>query len=225
MSTFRFYLVSLFLFTFLMCSFSAYAKESYFDFYTDSYVLDSSSALNIKIVFNMDEAAVPRFIVRPIVEHGAISIWDESNETWILGNSLWSTLPKLQKEFLIKVIGLDAKNTNLHFLIQDTKTAEIYETPKKPIWDFSNKKNYILKLNENILSWEESRALLASESIVPVLLVEENSSNNREAEENTENLQRYKRYILIAVSVVIITVVVITLFIFRKKQGLRTAFF
>lgn len=143
----------------------SYAESAYFDFVVKSFLVSNNKDIAVNFKFDISNQFLERFTVRPVLSNGIVSIYNDKTGAWVLGNSFWSDLPKLQKDMRIKINGFTSNTTGLYFEIYDTKTFNIYDTPKKKVWNHALYDSYILTLNQNINDWNNNKS---SEEETPV---------------------------------------------------------
>ncbi len=145
----------LFLLTFVATGFlypsRVVSQHTYFEFSPVSKVTSLEGEVTILVEYELVNLQEDQFKIRPVSEKGTAQIWDGTNNNWISERELWSSLPMLGERVRIRFLSGKFYDTALYFQIQDTQTAQIYETPKHRVWGRSWFIDYIQKLNENIL--------------------------------------------------------------------------
>ena len=130
-----------------------FAEPVYFNPIPQTYMLTNETVAHLKLNYDIVGAENSRFKIRPVISDGKISIFKKETSEWIEGNDTWLALPKLDKELSVKPIVLSEPESDLHFLIQDSVTSKIYETPKIHFWTNLLYKSYLQKLNDQINSY------------------------------------------------------------------------
>jgi hypothetical protein len=131
----------------------AYASAYYFVSATEVRVLPIKEEVEIRMNYDLVGPSAERFLVRPLINNGIISIWHWDKDVYIPGTGLWSDMPRLAEGIKIKIQGLSAEKTELWFQIQDTKKGKVYHTPKTTLWSRVTYIKYVERLNENISMW------------------------------------------------------------------------
>ena len=86
-------------------------------------------------------------IVRPKAKVGTISIFDHSENKWVLGTALWSELPKIEERMRVRIEGIDDGKTEIYFEILDGKKYTVHTTPKQTVWGYKPYGDYREKIN------------------------------------------------------------------------------
>lgn len=142
--------IIIFLLLFVILSKLAFASDKYFEFFPRNNVINSKNVVEIEVLFNLNNIFTQRFRIKPVSSSNFPEIWDDEKETWVFGNSLWSNMPKLNKNIKIKFNNPEFINTDVYFLVQDTITTEIYETSRQKIWSRNWFIEYLSKINEGL---------------------------------------------------------------------------
>lgn len=127
-----------------------WANETYFDFSAQSPIISSNNELNASLFYDLIGTSEENFRLRPQSGIKNLQVWNFEKNVWISSNDLWTNMPKLTKQTKLRFLSNSFSKTSVYFLIQDVKTSEIYETPKRHIWSRNWFTLYISKLNENI---------------------------------------------------------------------------
>ena len=130
-----------------------YASSYYFVPAMKVRVLSVNEEVGIKMNYDLVGPSTERFLVRPLINNGIISIWHWDKDVYIQGTGLWSDMPRLTEDIKIKIQGLSAEKTEFWFQIQDTKKGKVYHTPKTVLWSRVTYIKYVERLNENISMW------------------------------------------------------------------------
>jgi hypothetical protein len=142
--------------SFVVCP-RAYALSNYyFDFSLADNVLSDGQECPVKFEWNIkdvDTATQTRFTVKPHTSAGAVEIYNEDLKKFVGTAEASSQFPNLQQEMLVKFSGVQSSENPipLKFIIFDTLTDQIYETPVKKVWGTAYYKKYMGLLNESIL--------------------------------------------------------------------------
>ena len=132
-----------------------FAKEIYFEFIPESNVLNLENEVEVSLEYKLTGLEESRLRVRPASNVRYTQIWNDSNSKWVSESALWSEFPALDKKMKIKFLSGEFSYAEVYFQVQDTKTAQIYKTPKHKIWSRKWFVDYVRRLNENIMKVEE----------------------------------------------------------------------
>ncbi len=131
------------------------AKEVHFEFISASNMLSLENEIEVLFKYELINLEESRFRVRPASNVRYTQIWNDESGKWVSESALWSEFPALGKIMKIKFLSGEFSYAEVYFQIQDTKTAQIYETPKHKIWSRNWFSDYVRRLNENIMKLEE----------------------------------------------------------------------
>ena len=132
------------------------AETRYFDFTLSEQYLNDAGVLEVRFDYLLDGFTEEDFKVKPGVDRGLVSIFDEKTDAWVSEYSLWTGFPSLKPYMKIKITGFQRQKTDLKFIVQNIKNGEKYETPKKKVWVRKPGEKYIERLNKNIRSDKEA---------------------------------------------------------------------
>lgn len=134
----------LFLFTF-----STASAQNFFVYSAKSIFLFPDNKMQVKMHYDLSGITTDNFKMKINSSEGVSKII--LDETYYHSESLWLNQSNLAEEFEIKLSG-NFVTTEVWFQILDTTTHQMYETPKQKFINFLFFKNYIERLNENLLS-------------------------------------------------------------------------
>lgn len=133
-------------------------------FALSGYLPDSKNIYKIKLLQSKIQN-YNQYTVRPVVTGSGKSVFISSKKEetsgirpksiinsktlWISAFDTWTNMPLLTEYTEIKIENATEK-TQIHFLIQNTKSGKIYITPSKTFWPRNIVDGYFKKLNENI---------------------------------------------------------------------------
>ena len=141
----------------LRCSF-CFSENNYFNFNAKNYLLPGLGELTVFFEYNLENYSESDFTIKPVLENGALEIFDTKNGKWISSNTLWQELPFLSNEIKLRVLLYPDNFSMLYFKIRNKKTGELYETSGKKLWFESFYNNYKEELNRQLLQnrkdWE-----------------------------------------------------------------------
>ena len=105
----------------------------YFDFIPSSYLLSSSGEAHINFYHKVPESYLQNIRVKAKFYEGSGFILNPVTSNWINSESFWTEQPKLSSSTKIKTLG-NRDVYSFSFLMQDTRSGIIYETPIKKFW-------------------------------------------------------------------------------------------
>ncbi len=105
----------------------------YFDFIPSSYLLSSNGEAHINFYYKVPENYLQNIRVRAKFYEGSGFILNPVTSTWINSESFWTEQPAFASSTKIKTLG-NRDMYSVSFLMQDTRSGIIYETPIKKLW-------------------------------------------------------------------------------------------
>jgi hypothetical protein len=91
------------------------------------------------------------FRIRPHAIYGVIEIYNPELKLWIPGGNLWSEIPAVCSESLIRIRGMNALPNFISFYIRSENTGKVIKTNTIEVWNVSHSTGYLERLNLNIL--------------------------------------------------------------------------
>ena len=138
-------------FLLLLCFFQQAYAYDYFVYSVPSFLIPPDGTVHGNFEFSFDGYTEKDFLVRPVVSFGRVEILDPDIETWVDGTDTWLRMPRLRREFSVRLNSSEA--LTLKFLVQDTTTGAIYETNKHQLWTRTKYKPYLKHLNQNVYEY------------------------------------------------------------------------
>ncbi len=139
----------------LTLSIKSFAEEVYFDFIPENKVLNLENEVAVSLKYKLVDMEQNRFRIRPVSNVHYAQVWNDAGQKWISESAMWIELPVLSAKSKIRFASGAFLSTEIYFQVQDTLTAQIYETPIHKIWSRKWFPDYVRRLNENILRQEE----------------------------------------------------------------------
>ena len=126
-------------------------QKYFFDYRLNSSIFDFSSRLEVEMLYNIvGNFAQGRFVVKPILANGVVSVYDPAVGEWVAANDLWTSMPVLAQKMRVRMNSMGVEKSQLSFEIMDTKTTQIYKTPPHMVWNNKTQAEYIAKINESL---------------------------------------------------------------------------
>lgn len=139
----------LFIFSlFLISPKTIFAESYYFDFEANFPAVKVGDVFAVKFKYELKGYKASDFRVRMQSEN--FCVLDEF-KICINGKDLWEEMPPLRQTLTLKAVKPFEKSTEAYFLVQNTKTGEIYKTPVKTLWEKGEYSSYVRNLNRKIL--------------------------------------------------------------------------
>lgn len=140
------------------------AENNYFDFSLSRYLIDENKETVVNFKYELEGFTEELFLIKPVIENGIVEIFNPEKNSWASSYSLFSDLPNLQKEMLIRVKGFGMDKTGLYFEILNLSNGQVYLTPKKEVWSKKVYEKYLENLNKKI---KKDIVLRTEEEVVP----------------------------------------------------------
>ncbi|EKD95965.1 MAG: hypothetical protein ACD_24C00236G0004 [uncultured bacterium] len=131
-------------------------KNTYADKYFYQYEIKRSSSLlykNILLEVIFSNKLPEYLLIKPLVAGGFVEFYDFKDRKWKNTPNNWSFSVKNFPYIFIKVSGQPFKKITLSFELLNIKNGSKYNTNKLVFWSGNEFKEYIKKVNENILAW------------------------------------------------------------------------
>gem|GEM_PF-4070695 len=124
----------------------------FFDFRPAKNYGSNGEIIKVTFGYKLQGYSQEDFLVKPVLSKGKVEIFNRQKYSWVAADSLWMDFPSLEEEMEIRFY-LEGEG-RLHFLLQNTRDAAIYQTPGKVIWGGNLLSGYTQKVNEGIFRYK-----------------------------------------------------------------------